>query len=124
MRVNREYLKKLSFIKFLREDEDLDYTTHFEDPETLVWIHGELQRDNMWAWFSAHVVVTFGGLTSHQYLGGCSYESEAAFKTCETYEDLVGQGLDEIVAQLESLALEHGLWVHDPIPCIRCAVGA
>lgn len=35
---------------------------------------------NIWGWCCIHVTVTFMGLEESESLGGCSYDSEAAFR--------------------------------------------
>src|SRR6516162_5942677 len=105
MRVNREWLKAHVTTSFEREDEEMDYTRHF-GPEDIVWVHAQLQRDNIWAWFSAHVVVEYGGLVSHQRLRACSYESEEDFRQ-STFLEMVNKGVEEIAIALEAFSLVH-----------------
>ncbi len=55
--------------------------------QALEWVNEQLEAGNEWAWFCAKVTarVEIGGETfeGHDYLGGCSYESRAAFEINE-----------------------------------------
>lgn len=121
MKINREWLRAHCRLTLHNEDKDTMYSGHFDHPDTLTWIDYQLRRGNAWAWCQVEIQVDFKGLVSKQYLGGCSYESEEAFRRCDYFKQLIGDGVEEIAVALETLALEHGLWVHDPVPCVRCA---
>lgn len=60
-----------------------------------------------WAWFTAHVRVTYRGvLSADAYLGACSYANEAEFREPGGYfDDLVSECIDEINAKLAVLEL-------------------
>lgn len=53
-----------------------------EDRKQEQWIHDQLDSGNVWAWCCAHVEITWRGFTEHEYLGACSYKSEADFIAC------------------------------------------
>ena len=66
-----------------------------EDAETLAWIVNELNRGNEWAWCAVKVTATFEGMSASDYLGGCSYESEHAFKDPHGYyPDMVNRAIE------------------------------
>lgn len=100
----------------------MPYEDHFDNPDDITWIRKQLGRGNSWAWCQVKVTVSFLGFQSDQYLGGCSYESARAFRAGGYFEDLVGDGVEEIAVALEALSVEHGLWEHDSITCIWCVV--
>ena len=58
---------------------------------------------DIWAWASVEVKVTYKSLTHSSYLGGCSYESEQAFKEDPYYLDLVNECLESINEQVKEL---------------------
>lgn len=122
MKVNREWLRQHCKVTLSHEVEDTVYLDYFEHPEARAWICEQLKRGNAWAWCQANVTVVFYDFVSTQYLGACSYENEAAFKRCDYYEQLVNEGVEEIAKTLESISLEHGLWEHDPLSCVWCAI--
>ncbi len=70
------------------------------DRETERYILAELESGNEWAWCSVKVTVRFCDLSATDYLGCCSYESEAAFKADGYYTDMVRCGCVDLVAQL------------------------
>ena len=122
VRVSRTWLRAHCRLVLRNEDEDTPYAGHFDHPEAIAWIRDQIARGNRWAWCQVEVRVDFKGLSSTQYLGACSYESEEAFRRCDYFEQLVSDGVEEIAKALETLALEHGLWEHDPVWCVWCAV--
>ncbi len=129
MRVNRKQLRKLVHVTLECLPEDMEPEEQIEDAEALEWIRRQLEQGNEWAWCTAHVVVNYQGLTGDDWLGGCSYESEANFaQDGGYYESMVGEAVDLLATKLEALATklealanEHDIWEHDPIPCIMCA---
>lgn len=52
------------------------------DREQEQWIRDQLDSGNEWAWCTAHVEISWRGFTEHEYLGACSYLSEANFVEC------------------------------------------
>lgn len=70
------------------------------DAETNAWIHDQLRCGNEWAWCVAKVTVRYEGYSATDYLGCCSYESEAAFKEGPYYADMVHACCVDLVAQL------------------------
>lgn len=63
-----------------------------------------LDSGDVWAWASAEVKVTKGGLTESEYLGGCSYKDAQDFKRCGYYYDMVTTALERIEAELSNQA--------------------
>jgi hypothetical protein len=59
---------------------------------------------DIWAWFSAHVRVTFGEFKSSQYLGACSYSDEADFRQGGYFDDMVAEAIDDINQQIAKAA--------------------
>lgn len=50
------------------------------DREQEQWIRDQLSAGNEWAWCCAHVRARFKGFAGDDYLGACSYHSEADFR--------------------------------------------
>lgn len=81
------------------------------DAETVASIKAQLAAGNEWAWCTAHVRVTYKGIISaDDYLGGCSYGSEADFRDTESdggyFDNMVDTCLAEINAKLAQLCAE------------------
>lgn len=84
------------------------------DRELVAAMLRRLRDGDIWAWFTAHVRVTFDGLTSDQYLGACSYENEADFRrdgfqvtaadgtvsSAGYFSDMVSEAIDDLNAQI------------------------
>ena len=122
MRVNRKQLRKLVHVTLECLPEDIEPEEQIDDAEALEWICRQRERGNEWAWCMAHVIVNYNGLTGEDWLGGCSYESEANFaQDGGYYESMVEEAIGDLAAKLEALANDHDVWEHDPIPCIMCA---
>lgn len=66
-------------------------------------IINDLNNGNEWAWCCVRVIGKYKGLTGEYYLGGCSYESEEHFRTCDYYEDMKNDVYNQIINQLEEL---------------------
>lgn len=49
-----------------------------------------------WAWCCVQVTVTYGDDSACDYLGGCSYESEADFRADPYFEDMVNEALRQL----------------------------
>lgn len=65
----------------------------------------ELNQGNQWAWCCVHVVVSYKGiLKADRYLGCCSYESEAAFRSDGYFDDLVSECISDLDDQIKMLA--------------------
>jgi hypothetical protein len=60
----------------------IDETT---DRETEDWIARQLESGNEWAWCCVKVVARWKSFEGVDYLGGCSYLSEANFIECNDY---------------------------------------
>ena len=121
MKVDQDKLRKHVTIKLSREDEDTDYRTSFDDPDTVDWIRAQLRSGNEWAWCCAHVTVSYRGFTGEEYLGGCSYESEANFKADGGYESMVDTAIEEIIQEIERFMDGPDIWLHTNPSCLVCA---
>lgn len=64
-------------------------------------IKDRLNSGDLWAWFCAHVRVTYNGFVGDDYLGACSYENEADFRNGGYFDDMVDMCIDQINAQIE-----------------------
>lgn len=74
------------------------------DKEIAEWIRRELDSGNEWAWCTAEVRASFGGLSASAYLGCCSYKSEADFKQEDGYyPQMVIEALDDLAGVLTSM---------------------
>jgi hypothetical protein len=69
------------------------------------WVRDQLDAGNEWAWFTAHVCVTYrDAIEADAYLGQCSYDSEAAFKEPDGYyHDMIKECLLELDRKLAIL---------------------
>jgi len=52
------------------------------------------------------VVGKYKGLEADDFLGGCSYESEEHFRTCDYYADMRNTVYQNIIKQLEELTVD------------------
>lgn len=83
------------------EPELFDPEDHFEDKGIVEHIRSELARGNDWAWCIVRVTARWGELRGFDVLGGCSYQSEAAFREAgDYYEEMCAQALAELDAQV------------------------
>ena len=77
-----------------------------QDKEAEDWILAELDRGNEWAWCTVKVTATLGAFRGVDYLGCCSYHSEADFcQPGQYFEDMKGEALDDLkrnIAAVES----------------------
>lgn len=84
-----------------------------EDAKEYARIRAELESGNDWAWCCAHVRVSYevaiegqafpARLEGNDYLGACSYASEADFKAGGYYDDMVSAALDDLNARRAAL---------------------
>lgn len=67
-------------------------------------ILNRLEQNDVWAWAMVRVSVEWEGLSSTQYLGGCSYDSEEDFRNNSGYfENLVQEALAKLNKRLQKL---------------------
>lgn len=127
MKIDRAALRKTSHIELEVHDEDVSYQDAFDrgktqdDRDQIAWIEGELLQGNRWAWAQVSVTVGRHGFEGRGSIGGCSYESETAFRACDYYESLVDEAVEELAVILEQIANDHDIWEHDRVTCIPCA---
>lgn len=75
------------------------------DAETAEWIRTELDHGNDWAWCTVKVTATWEGLEGVDYLGCCSYKSEADFKAeGGYYADMKAQALAALQSEVDRLS--------------------
>ena len=68
-------------------------------------IIARLDRGDIWAWCTVKVTVTYRGvLSADEYLGSCSYDSEADFRAAGYFDDMVAECISQINGQLNKLA--------------------
>lgn len=65
-------------------------------------IIARLNRGDVWAWCVVTVSAHLDDFTGIAILGGCSYQDEADFKACGSYQDLVREAVDDLKADLEA----------------------
>ena len=121
MKVDLEKLRKCVTIKHTLEEQDESPEAVFDDEGCIAWIKDQLKCGNAWAWCSVQLSVSYGGLTCHEYLSGCSYESEKSFVADSGYyDDMITEALKELATDLEKIANDHEIWDHDPTYCFWC----
>lgn len=120
-------MNKEKLIEFLRSNAEISVTVEpeIEGPEGS-FDSGDAEQDakdcakiradsewNEWAWCMVKVTAKYKTWEGHDYLGGCSYESEADFRADGYYKDMIETSLealaDKIIntdADLQSLWLE------------------
>lgn len=67
-------------------------------------VRNDLESGNEWAWCEVEVKASWEGFEDSDYLGGCSYESEEAFKAGGYFEDMKAIALSNLNFQLQSRA--------------------
>lgn len=74
-----------------------------EDRKAEQAVADALDRGNVWAWASVRVVASFDGFEGDDFLGACSYDSEADFRTPGGYfDDMRAQAVDALAERLKS----------------------
>ena len=78
------------------------------DAETCRWIRSQIESGNDWAWCATSVTATIGSYSGSDSLCGCSYHSEADFRTPGGYfSDMVSEATEacayEIALSIETL---------------------
>ncbi len=75
------------------------------DAATEDWIESQLESGNEWAWCCAKVTAKWNGFEGTDYLGGCSYKSEADFRSPGGYfDDMKTQSLEDLNKQVSEAA--------------------
>lgn len=76
-----------------------------EDEACAVELERQLESGNEWAWCQVKVEAFWNGLRGVDYLGACSYASEADFKAQGGYyDDMVSAALDQVEEQARGIA--------------------
>lgn len=96
-------------IECMPEDMQIEGNASAIDPETdkeiADSIYEQLENGNEWAWCTVKVVASYKEHEGVDYLGGCSYKSEADFKEVGGYyEDMKQAAFADLLTQLKSLA--------------------
>lgn len=106
--IDKTKLARLATIEIVLHDEDSDPIDHFgydteaENQEAAAFVR-DLANRSQWGWCVVEVIASYGGMVGRDVLGGCSYESEDAFKSDGYYTDMVGTALDELACALEAI---------------------
>ena len=64
-------------------------------------ILADLEAGNVWAWVSVKVTASVDGIKCSDYLGACSYASEATFRECDYFLDMKGESLFNLRTEIE-----------------------
>ena len=72
-----------------------------EDRRCEDWVLAELDNGNVWAWAAVTVIVRYGDFSGVAYLGCCSYDSEADFRTGGYFEQMVEDARADLIVTLE-----------------------
>jgi hypothetical protein len=92
----------------MEPEQDIDLRGHFDNAEDVRWVREQLANGNQWAWCITRVEArwndghrTFKGESN--WLGGCSYRSEADFKQPGGYyDDMKKEAYDDLVSKVEA----------------------
>jgi hypothetical protein len=97
-------------IKFKAEPEHCVIRDHFDSGEPELDLKTEqdildrLNDGDGYAWFCARVSVSYGEITEHTYLGGCSYKDEKDFvENSGYYDDMVEEARIDLELRLLEL---------------------
>lgn len=100
---NREtliaYLKEHARVTLEALPEDEPPEDHLT-PEDAAYAREQISLGNEWAWCTAKVTVSYNSFSATEYLGCCSYGSEAEFRSGGYYEDMVRVCCTDLVAQM------------------------
>lgn len=95
-----KFLTKHAEVTVNAEPEHLHPRDCMENVEEIDRIVKEAEW-NVWAWCSVEVKVSWNGLSESEFLGGCSYDSEADFKQPGGYyDDLVYEASKALAQKL------------------------
>lgn len=102
MKIDREKLKAKAEIDILLHENDFPPEDSFDDPRDVAWAKEQIEAGNEWGWCCVQVRARFADWTGSDFLGGCSYENERAFKVPGGYyEDMVNNAIEELAQQME-----------------------
>lgn len=110
MRIDRTKLAKLATIRVYCTPEHLriEGTASAIDPETdrevAAEIRGQLEAGNEWAWCAVEVRATYAGVDGADFLGACSFASEADFRSDGYFEDMRAVALERLALELKDSA--------------------
>ena len=118
LKVNRKLIRANVTVELIREEEDTEPV--FDDPADRAQVISDYTAGNYWAWFCAHVKVSWGDFEAEDWLGQCSYASEEDFKNGEYYDDMINTCVGEIADRIEAAINTHGLLEIPDNPCLFC----
>lgn len=95
-------LRDHATITLVRHDEDEAPEGQFSEPEDARWIRDQIRAGNEWAWFCAEVRAEYAGITGKDFLGACSYKSEADFREGDYYADMVTEAIADLAREIAS----------------------
>jgi hypothetical protein len=81
------------------EDESIEGSFSSGDDEADAAYAEEIRADlenNAWAWCCIRVNVAYEEYSEDEYLGCCSYKSEADFRACDYYDSMVNEALERL----------------------------
>ena len=71
-----------------------------QDKEAEEEILQRLDRGDVWAWASVHVIAEYEGFRGDAYLGGCNYKDERDFMKDAYYEDMKSEAYDDLLDKM------------------------
>lgn len=102
MKIDRNKLKGKAEIEIRLHDEDHGPEDSFDDERDVQWARDQLASGNLWGWCCVEVRASFADWRASDFLGGCSYENEDAFKVPGGYyDDMVNSAIEELALKME-----------------------
>ncbi len=75
-----------------------------EDLKAEEQVRKQLADGNTWAWCTIRVTACLGGFTGTDYLGCCSYKSQADFEACGYFQDMKSRALEDLKNKTKGLS--------------------
>lgn len=75
-----------------------------QDQEIVDGIQKQLDAGNLWAWCCVQVTARWGDWTATDYLGACSYASEAKFRADGYWADMQASTLEQLNVEIARTA--------------------
>lgn len=102
MKIDREKLKARAEIEIRVHENDFHPKDSFDDERDVKWALDQLASGNEWGWCCVEVRASFADWRASDFLGGCSYENEDAFKVPGGYyDDMVNSAIEELALKME-----------------------
>ena len=110
LRVGKPFpsIDEVTFKIYMEPDNYYEIDGSFTEPDNVAWVKKELEDGNAWAWCCVEVRASWWNRKTGQtykgsdYLGGCSYRSEADFKQPGYYDDMKKIAYDELVSNIDA----------------------